>query len=85
MDRSPEELPPFALAMEWVAKITLVAFEFFLPGLFGQWLDQRLGTQFLSLAGFAFGLAFGLWHLLQMTRDDPHDRSQANRNKNNKP
>lgn len=63
----PEERPPLAVAVEWVAKITTIAFEFFLPGLAGQWADQRWGTKFLGLLGFGVGLTLGLWHLLKMT------------------
>jgi hypothetical protein len=56
-----------ALAMEWVAKITTVALEMVLPGLAGRWLDAQLGTGFLVLLGFAFGLVAGISHLLLMT------------------
>lgn len=70
MNQPPEQRPPMAAAMEWVGKITTVALEFFLPGLAGQWADERWGTSFLGLTGFAVGLAGGLWHLLRMTRDD---------------
>jgi hypothetical protein len=74
-----------AVAMEWVAKITTVAFEFFIPGVVGQWLDQRLGTKFLALAGFVLGLTVGLWHLLQMTRIKTKGPSKAERDEQDKP
>ena len=70
MGSTPENRPPLAVAVEWVAKITTIAFEFFLPGLAGQWADQRWGTKFLVLLGFALGLTLGLWHLLKMTKAD---------------
>ena len=54
--------------MEWVSRITTVALEMVLPGVAGQWLDRRWGTNFLGLAGFALGLAVGVWHLLLMAR-----------------
>ena len=57
-----------ALALSWVARITTVAFEMVLPGAFGFWLDQRLGTAFIGLVGLAFGFVLGMWHLLAMTR-----------------
>ena len=57
-----------ALAMEWVAKITTVGLEMVLPGIGGHYLDAWLGTNYLSLVGFALGLVVGLWHLLQMTK-----------------
>jgi hypothetical protein len=56
-----------ALGIEWVAKITTVALEMVLPGIFGQWLDGRWGTSFLGLLGFALGVTLGIWHLLRMT------------------
>ena len=64
----PEKLQPYAVAMEWVAKITTVALEMVLPGIGGTWLDKRFGTSFLALLGFAFGLTAGIWHLLLMTK-----------------
>ena len=70
MGTAPDSRPPLAAALAWVTKITTVAFEFFIPGLIGQWCDQRLGTRFLGLAGLAFGMVFGLWHLLRMARAD---------------
>jgi len=54
--------------MEWVSQITTVVAEMVLPGLAGQWLDQRWGTEFIGLLGFALGLTVGIWHLLAMTR-----------------
>jgi len=57
-----------ALAVEWVARITTVSLEMFLPGLAGQWLDGRWGTNFIGPLGFVFGLAVGIWHLLVMTK-----------------
>lgn len=56
-----------ALAVEWVAKITTVALEMVLPGIFCLWLDQRWGTSYLGLIGFAAGMTVGIYHLLQMT------------------
>ena len=63
-----DERPPIALAMEWVAKITTVALEMVLPGLLGEWLDGKFGTNFLALVGFALGITVGVMHLLAMTR-----------------
>ena len=58
-----------AQAIEWVSRITTVALEMVLPGILGQWLDAKLGTRFLGLLGFAFGVPMGIWHLLRMTKD----------------
>jgi hypothetical protein len=57
-----------SVALDWVSRITTVALEMVLPGLAGLWLDQRLGTSFLGLVGFALGMVLGFWHLLLMTR-----------------
>lgn len=59
---------PMGLAMDWVSRILAVALEMILPGLVGQWLDTRWGTQFLALLGFALGVSLGVWHLLVMTK-----------------
>lgn len=67
MTNPPENRPPLALATEWVARITTVSLEMVLPGLAGQWLDDRWGTRFLGLVGFGLGLTGGIWHLLVMT------------------
>ena len=46
--------------------------EMVLPGLGGQWLDDRLGSRpLLTFLGFAFGLTAGVWHLTVMTRSLP--------------
>lgn len=70
MGSTPDPRPPMAVAVEWVARITTVAFEFFMPALAGRWCDQRWGTSFLAPLGLALGVAMGLWHLLLMVRVD---------------
>jgi F0F1-type ATP synthase assembly protein I len=67
---------PFALAMEWVAKITTVALEMVLPAAAGGYLDQRLGTSYWALVGVVIGFVVGMWHLLQMTRVKPRGAGQ---------
>jgi hypothetical protein len=72
--------------MEWVAKITTVALEMFLPAVGGGYLDRRLGTSYWALVGVVVGLVGGMWHLLQMTRVKPRgtralNRDDANRGK----
>ena len=62
-----DERPPLVVALEWVSKITAVAIEMVVPGIIGAWLDQRWGTSFLVLVGFAIGLGVGIWHLLILT------------------
>ena len=69
VNEKPPGPPPLALAMEWVAKITTVAVEMFLPALGGAYLDRRLGTRYWTLMGVVLGFVVGIWHLLQMTRN----------------
>jgi F0F1-type ATP synthase assembly protein I len=61
------DLHPFALAMEWVAKITTVGLEMALPAIGGAYLDRRLGTSYWALVGVVLGFVCGMVHLLQMT------------------
>jgi hypothetical protein len=62
-----EKPSPIGLAFEWVARILAVSAEMVLPGLFGQWLDDRWGTKFLALVGFGVGIVVGIVHLIAMT------------------
>ena len=76
-DEAPPDPPhPMAEAMAWVSRIMTVSLEMVLPGLAGQWLDGRLGTKFLTLAGFALGLTAGTYHLLLMTGSLPKRTGQ---------
>jgi len=59
---------PIAIGMEWVARIFAVSLLMFLPGVAGQWLDERFGTSILALLGFGFGLVAGMTALLVMTK-----------------
>lgn len=67
MNTPRDKRPPIAEAMRWVSRITSVALEMLVPGLIGNWLDQRWGTSFLAPTGFAFGLVAATYHLLVMT------------------
>lgn len=40
----------------------------FLPGVLGHYLDKWLGTQFLILVGFAFGMIIAIWGLLYVSK-----------------
>jgi hypothetical protein len=57
-----------AAAMEWVSRVFAAALMMVLPGLGGQWLDARWGTQFVGLAGFVVGLVGGVTYLIAVTR-----------------
>jgi hypothetical protein len=56
------------LALEWVAKITMVGVMMVLPAAGGQYLDHRLGTGFLGPLGLLFGVVAGVWQLLRMVQ-----------------
>ena len=59
--------------MEWAYRIFAVVVVMVGPGLAGNWLDQRWGTGFLALAGFALGLTTGIAYLITMTRSKSGD------------
>lgn len=73
-----EARSPMAIAATWGSRITTVALEMVVPGLIGFWIDSRLGTKMVfGMAGFAFGLTLGIWHLVQMAKaDDRPPRNQ---------
>jgi hypothetical protein len=48
-----------------------------LPGLGGQMLDRRWGTQFIGLAGFVIGLVFGVVYLIAITRAAEAERQRT--------
>lgn len=59
---------PVATGIEWASRITTVALMMVLPGILGQWLDEKWSTNFLGLTGFALGNVAGIWYLLKMTQ-----------------
>jgi F0F1-type ATP synthase assembly protein I len=67
-----------ALALEWVAKITTVGVAMVLPGIAGHFLDERLGTSYFALIGFALGLVVGLWHMIRWTKPPRRPPSDTN-------
>lgn len=64
----PPRLNPMAAGMQWVARIMAAGLMMVLPGLAGQWLDGKLGTGFLVLVGFAFGIAVSIAYLIAITK-----------------
>lgn len=58
---------PIADAFQWVARMTAAALMMVLPGLFGQWVDHKLGTSWFALLGFGLGITSGLVYLLVVT------------------
>lgn len=75
----PDSPSPLALGFAWAYRILAVAAEMVLPGVLGDWLDKRLGTQFLSLVGFGVGITVGIWHLVLMTRKDARQLGEKHR------
>ena len=57
-----------AAAMQWVARIMGAAVAMVLPGLAGEWVDRKLGTKWIVLVGFVFGISLSLYYLLAITR-----------------
>jgi F0F1-type ATP synthase assembly protein I len=74
---------PIAAATEWVAKITTVGLEMFLPAVAGAYVDEWLGTNYWALVGVVVGFVVGMWHLLQMTRTVPKGADKAESKRNN--
>ncbi|NIL98586.1 MAG: hypothetical protein GTO53_11755 [Planctomycetales bacterium] len=57
-----------AKAMAWTSRVITISIEMVLPGVFGLWVDDRLGTKVVfTILGFAGGLTLAIWHLVKMT------------------
>jgi len=54
--------------MVWASRIIAVGVAMFLPAVAGNWLDRRLGTGFLGMAGLVLGFMLGLTWLVQLGR-----------------
>ena len=55
--------------MQRVSDVTAASLMMALPGLFGHWADEKLGTGMLLLVlGAIFGLIMGMWHLTKLTK-----------------
>ena len=68
METPPEDRSPVAIASQWASRVMTVSLEMVLPGMFGYWIDRKLGTVALfMLVGFTFGVTAAIWHLIQMT------------------
>ena len=62
---------PVGEAMVWASRIMAVGLAMFMPAVGGNWLDQRLGTTFLGLAGLVIGFVAGISWLVQFGRRRP--------------
>ncbi len=59
-----------SLALDWVSRVLAICVVMVLPGIGGDWLDQRFGTSFWALIGFAFGFASGFTALILLVKRD---------------
>ncbi len=57
--------------MVWASRIMAVGLVMFLPAVAGTWLDGRLGTAVLGMAGLVIGFAAGLAWLVQFGKRRP--------------
>jgi hypothetical protein len=57
---------PVGEAFAWASRILAIGLAMFLPGVGGNWLDARLGTQFLGPVGLVFGFSAALVWLVQI-------------------
>lgn len=72
MTSPPDDRSSVAVAYVWVSRLITVSLEMVLPGVFGLWVDGRLGiTPVFTLLGFATGLTWGVWHLVRITEEKP--------------
>ena len=63
--------------------MTTVSLEMVLPGVFGYWLDQKLGTWILcTVLGVILGVTGGMIHLLRLTAS-AEDRARRDRRRPN--
>ena len=57
MTTPADDRPPMVRAMEWVSRITTIAFEMVVPGVIGLGLDRYVDTSPLfMILGFSIGL-----------------------------
>jgi hypothetical protein len=68
MVSSDDRQTSMASAMQWVARIMGAAIVMVLPGLAGQWIDKKLGTNWIVLVGFAAGISLSLYYLIAITQ-----------------
>jgi hypothetical protein len=59
---------PIGDALVWSSRIMALGLMMFLPGVAGNWLDERLGTRFLGPVGLVLGFAVVLLRLVQIGR-----------------
>ncbi len=55
-------------ASQWMTRTLAIAVVMVGPGILGSYLDQKIGTSFLGMTGFVFGLVVGTIGLLVLAR-----------------
>ena len=73
---SPDSRSPMARGLDLVARVMAAAMMMVLPGILGQWLDDKLGTSFLVLFGFALGIGVSIYYLILITRPTKNSGDQ---------
>jgi hypothetical protein len=77
LNPSRMDYSPIALAYTWVGRIFAICGEMILPCLGGLWLDQKLGTRFLSIVGLMLGLVLGTIHLIAIASAENSANKQS--------
>ena len=66
-DPDKDDRSSAAKAYHWASRVITISVGMILPGLFGLWLDQKLGTLVLfALVGFSIGMTLGIYMLLRI-------------------
>jgi len=66
-----------AVALGWTSRVITISLEMVAPGLFGVWLDRKLGTKVVfTIVGFALGFTLAMVHLLRISKQPPDDRKE---------
>ena len=78
MSKTPQQ-HPMALAMEWVVRIIVAGLLMVLPGLAGEWIDDKFGTGFLVLLGFGVGIGLSLTYLISASKANGKRRDEIDK------
>lgn len=69
MVKPSDDRSAMAIAFQWSFTVMTIAAEMVVPGLFGYWLDQRLGTRAVFLLlGFVLGGILAAFALVRISR-----------------
>ena len=71
-----DDRSPMAIAIEWSSRLIAIGLEMALPAAGGYWLDLRIGTSpVFVILGAMLGFAAGMFHLLQIARQQGRSRT----------